>query len=153
MQDSGNLAGRNQLYIFVFFTSLCWIMASCNARQEKQHRELTEQIVKETIQRVLYPPSDTPVVKTTLDFHNVQIAKPRTAGQQKVWYFPDTTIVYPVLVKFSRTDRIQEGPNLPVSYSIHDISQEYIFYKDEFGNWGLKIVSGAQDSDVERKHD
>ncbi|MGN6250094.1 MAG: hypothetical protein ACTHNG_17200 [Ginsengibacter sp.] len=152
MQDPALAAGRTQLFILIFFTSLCWIMASCNAPQEKQHLELTQQIVKETIQRVLYPPSDTPVVKTKLDFHNVQIAKPRTAGQQKVWYFPDTTIVYPVLVKFTSTDRIQEGPNLPISYDIHDISQEYIFYKDEFGNWALKIVSGSENSDVERKH-
>jgi len=136
----------------LFLIVTVWTISACTSHQKEQQSELTEQIVERTIQRALYPPFDTDVVKTTLKFNNVQIAKPRTAGQQKVWYFPDTTIVYPVQVNFIATYRTQEGPALPVSYDIHNISQEYIFYKDEFGKWGLKTVSGAEDRDVETKH-
>lgn len=139
-----SLLSYGLLITFISFTA-------CNAQQSKK-TTLTQQTVEQTIQKVLYPPADTPINIITVEFHEVDIAKPGTAGKLKIWYFPDTTIIYPVLAKFTVTTRTQLGANSPVSYDYHDITQEYLFYKDEWGKWGLKLTSGSENSDVERQH-
>ena len=122
---------------------------SCKA-QTSSHASLTKQIVEETIQNSLYPASNnSEVSKTTLKFHSVDIAKPRTLKAEELYGFAAGTTIYPVLVKFTSTDRIQDDPKWKPSYNIHDITQEYYFYKDEFGKWALDIVSSSDNRDVE----
>jgi hypothetical protein len=138
----------------VFLLNLVLLIAlvnlnSCKA-QTSGHAGLTKQIVEETIQNSLYPASNNSGnSKTTLAFHSVNIAKPRTLKAEELYGFAGGTIIYPVLVKFTSTDRIQDDPNLNPSFDIHDITQEYYFYKDEFGKWALDIVSSSENRDVE----
>ncbi len=124
-------------------------LTSCKA-QTSSHAGLTKQIVEETIQSSLYPASNnSDNAKTTLAFHSVNIAKPRTLKSEELYGFAGGTTIYPVLVKFTSTLRVQNDPNFNPSFDIHDITQEYYFYKDEFGKWALDIVSSSENRDVE----
>lgn len=124
-------------------------MTSCKA-QTSTHGSLTKQIVESTIQNSLYPESNnSDVSRTTLDFHSVNIAKPRTVKTEEIYGIAGGTTIYPVLVNFTSTDRIQEGANAQPLYTIHTIVQKYLFYKDEFGKWVLDIVSSSENRDVE----
>lgn len=68
------------LFAFVHLTS-------CKA-QTSSHASLTKQIVEGTIQNSLYPSSNnSKVSKTTLEFHNVNIAKPRTLRAEELYGF------------------------------------------------------------------
>lgn len=112
---------------------------------------LSRQIVEQVIHDSLYPDShnsDTTV--TSLDFHSVQIAKPRLAHLDLG--IPDGTQFYPVLVKFTSTTRIQMGPSAQPMYTAHDIAQVYNFFRDDFGNWVLKIVGSSENRDVQSQH-
>ena len=124
-------------------------LASCKA-QKSSHASLTKQIVEETIQNSLYPTSNnSDVSKTTLAFHSVDIAKPRTLKAEELYGFAAGTTIYPVLVSFTSTDRIQEDATAKPLYTIHDIVQKYYFYKDEFGKWALDVVSSSENRDAE----
>ncbi|MDE3211633.1 MAG: hypothetical protein KGM98_00255 [Bacteroidota bacterium] len=112
----------------------------------------TKEIVEKTIQDVLYPASNNSEVSvTTLQFHRVLIAKGRKLGVGELYGFPAGTVIYHVLASFTSTDKVQESPDAQPMFTAHDITQEYYFYKDDFGKWALDIISGSENKDVERQ--
>lgn len=124
-------------------------LTSCKAQTSK----LTKQIVETTIHNALYPESNnTDVSKTTLAFHSVDIARPRTLKTDEVYGIPGGTTIYPVLVNFTSINRTQIDPKAQPLIDTHDIVQKYLFYKDEFGKWVLDIVSSSENRDVEKRH-
>ncbi|MDP4283662.1 MAG: hypothetical protein Q8891_04525 [Bacteroidota bacterium] len=139
-----------KVFLLYFVLLIAFVHLNSCLAQTGNHTSLTKQIVEETIQNSLYPASNnSDVSKTTLEFHNVTIAKPRTLKTEELYGFAGGTTIYPVLVKFTSTDRIQDDPKIQPSFDIHDITQEYYFYKDDFGKWALDIVSGSGNRDVE----
>jgi hypothetical protein len=129
-------------------------LTSCNAQQTKNPALLTKQIVKETIHKNYYPPIDEKWHKTKLEFHSIQIGKPDIAGKLKIWHFPDTTILYPVLAKYTVTDINLHDSPYPYKYTVDDITSEYVFYIDQWGNWGVKQnIHSTENSDITSHHD
>jgi hypothetical protein len=106
--------------------------------------------VEETIQNSLYPASNnSSVSKNYLVFQNVDIAKPRTLRTEEVYDIPGGTTIYPFLVKFTSTQRTQIDSTAQPLYEIHDITQEYYFYKDEFHKWVLTSVASSENREVD----
>lgn len=130
---------------------LIFIIPFCGCHNTPKS-DLTKEIVEKTIQDALYPASNnTEVSKTTLEFHSVNIASPRTLKIGEVYGIPGGTTINPVLVSFTSTIRSQVDPKGQALYDAHDITQKYLFYKDEFGKWVLDIVSSSDNRDAERR--
>ncbi|HVV54949.1 MAG TPA: hypothetical protein VHC47_06485 [Mucilaginibacter sp.] len=131
---------------------LIFIIPFCSCHINTPKSDLTKEIVEKTIQESLYPASNnSDISKTTLEFHSVNIASPHTLGVDEVYGIPAGTTINPVLVSFTSTNRTQDDPKGQALYDTHDITQKYLFYKDEFGKWVLDIVSSSDNRDVEKR--
>lgn len=125
-------------------------LSSCQA-QTTSHKGPSLEIVKQTILKVYYNyiNKDTTDIKTTIEFHSIKFGEPGTAGKLKYWYIPDTTLLFPVLAKYTVTSEIAYLH--PPTYDIHDITKAYVFYKDGWGNWTVTEASGSRENqDIER---
>ena len=118
-------------------------LSACHA---KEHVALPKEVVVAQVHK-LYPGSDGGGV--TIAFHSILIAKPHKAGQYEIYGIQGGTVVYPVLASFSVTTRTNDDPTQKSLYTVREVTEKYMFYKDEFGKWEGPMVSSAENSDKE----